>query len=188
MARKSLSSRIRSRRARGRSVASVESPESGRWIRVGGPAYQDLLRMGYTASDIKRGGVRRRKQASRRYSSRSGQSKPTRHQRKMRVSRASRSSTRGRSGGGGSRTRGWSKAAPRRGRPRHRVMKECGPKCFLDPEHEAFPICARQTGRSSRCELDCRGIKSALVRARQYGYTNIARAADKLYREKCGGK
>jgi len=98
----------------------------------------------------------------------------------MRVSSDSRYS------GSGSRTRGWN--APRRGKPRHAMMKKCGEKCFLDPEHEAFPICAKLTGGKSDCQLDCRGVQAAFQRARQWGYEDVAKAAKELSREKCRRK
>jgi len=177
----------RTQQTKSRRISSIESPRSGRWIAIGGPAYRDLLRLGYTDSELKRGGVQRRKRAQRRYSSTAGRSRPSRAQRRSRISRASKSSTRGR--GRGSRSRGWGKAAPRRGRPRHSLMKKCGKKCFLLPEHEGFPVCAslessRRSGSGS-CDIDCRGVQAAYVRARQYGYKNVAKAARKLYDEKC---
>lgn len=97
-------------------------------------------------------------------------------------SRRSRSSS-----GRGSVTRGWAKAAPSRGRARHALKSKCGSKCFLDPVNEKFPICAKLTGRKSSgsCEIDCRGVKAAYIRARQWGYDDIARKADRLYKLHC---
>jgi len=175
--------RRQSRKSSSSSSLSVESPVSGRWIVVGGPAYQDLLRLGYTDAQLRRGGMSARPRPRRRHSSRSGQRHPSRAQRRMRVSKSSRSSTRGK--GRGSRTRGWSKAAPRRGKERRALKKKCGDACFLNPEHNAFPICAKLSQSSSSCEIDCRGVQAAKIRAAQWGYTNIEKAANKLYREKC---
>lgn len=170
-----------------RRVKKIENPDSGRWIRVGGPAYKDLLKMGYTAAELRGRKSSMKKKASRRYSRNAGV-KTLGPRRRMRVSRSSRSSTRGK--GRGSRTRGWGKVAPKRGKQRNRLMSDCGSKCFLDPSHKAFPVCAKVTGRKSRgsCELDCRGIEAAIIRAGQWGYKDIERNARKLYQMKCGRK
>uniref|UniRef100_A0A6C0BNQ5 Uncharacterized protein n=1 Tax=viral metagenome TaxID=1070528 RepID=A0A6C0BNQ5_9ZZZZ len=159
------------------SSLSVESPTTGRWIVVGGPAYRDLIRMGYTDAQLRRGGMSRRPRPRRRHGARSGFARPTRAQRRMSVSDRGRNR--------GSRTRGWSKVAPRRGKPRKALKKKCGDKCFLDPKHDAFPICAKLSRSSSSCEIDCRGVQAAKIRAAQWGYTNVKKAADELYRTKC---
>lgn len=90
--------------------------------------------------------------------------------------------------GRGSATRGWSGTKPARGRPRHELMTQCGPACFLDPANEKFPICPKcemGDGKCS-CAMDCRGLTSAKVRAKQWGYESIAELADRLLKEKCG--
>ena len=89
----------------------------------------------------------------------------------------------------GIKTRGWSARAPTRGRERHQLKAECGDKCFLLPEKEKFPICAspRMTGGKSKCAIDCQGVQSALVRARQWGYSEVASKAEAIL-EKCNAE
>ena len=82
--------------------------------------------------------------------------------------------------GQGSRTRGWAADAPQDGRPRETLLKKCGKKCFLVPKHKAFPVCAKCSKGKCDCQLDCRGVVSAKVRARQYHYPLIAAKASKL--------
>ena len=78
--------------------------------------------------------------------------------------------------GRGIRTRGWAARSPTRGKERHQLKAECGDKCFLLPDEEKFPICAspRVTGGTSTCEIDCGGAQSAFIRARQWGYEEVA--------------
>ena len=84
-------------------------------------------------------------------------------------------------------TRGWSKASPRRGRPRHALMKKCGASCFLMPEHEKFPVCQKLSKRrkQSNCKLDCRGVMAAKMRAAQWKYPEIEERASMLYQKQC---
>ena len=87
--------------------------------------------------------------------------------------------------GRGIKTRGWSGRKPTRGKERHQLMQECGKECFLLPEQEKFPICQspRMTGKVSNCTKDCGGIQSALIRARQYKYDDVAEKAKELLKE-----
>ena len=85
--------------------------------------------------------------------------------------------------GRGSLTRGWKAAAPQRGEERHELMQRCGEGCFLQPDTEGFPICpSLREGKG--CGIDCRGVTSALVRARQWGYENVAEEAEAIRKEK----
>lgn len=88
--------------------------------------------------------------------------------------------------GRGIKTRGWSGRAPTRGKERHQLKAECGDKCFLLPEEEKFPICPspRVTGGKSKCEIDCSGVQSALIRAAQWKYLDVEAKADILL-EQC---
>jgi len=88
--------------------------------------------------------------------------------------------------GRGIKTRGWDARAPTRGKERHQLHRECGDKCFLLPESEKFPICAspRMTGGKSKCEIDCSGVLAAKIRAKQHGYDQISKKAEKIL-EKC---
>lgn len=70
-------------------------------------------------------------------------------------------------------TRGWRKQSPGT-HERTLMMRRCGKKCFLGP-NKSFPICKKYT-----CKVDKRGVQAAFIRARQWGYTNIAKRAKKL--------
>lgn len=90
--------------------------------------------------------------------------------------------------GRGIRTRGWRARAPKKGRDRHQLMHECGPQCFLKPETEGFPICPRcslNVGGKCQCQVDCGGVQAALVRARQWGYPDVATEAETILKTKC---
>ena len=82
--------------------------------------------------------------------------------------------------GRGMRTRGWGAEAPRRGTQRHFLKEQCGDQCFLMPETEGFPICPKCYGDKCTCAVDCRGLLAAKIRARQYKYDDVARAAEEL--------
>ena len=70
-------------------------------------------------------------------------------------------------------TRGWRKMSPGI-HERTLMMRRCGKKCFLGP-NKSFPICKKHT-----CNVDKRGVQAAFNRARQWGYTHIAKRAKKL--------
>jgi hypothetical protein len=76
--------------------------------------------------------------------------------------------------------RGWAANAPQQGRPRDQVMRRCGKKCFLDPKRKDFPICRKCYGDDCDCRASCRGIRAAKIRAKQFGYRNIADKAQRL--------
>lgn len=80
----------------------------------------------------------------------------------------------------GSPTRGWHDDSPKHGEERITLKKKCGNRCFLLPEQNKFPIC-----RPDSCEPDCRGILSAKIRARQYKYVTVAKAAQELQTKLC---
>jgi len=87
--------------------------------------------------------------------------------------------------GQGSRTRGWSAVAPQKGTERNRLIDQCGDKCFLKPDSKGFPICPKCMEDECECEIDCRGLMAAKVRARQWDHNDIARKADRIGRKKC---
>lgn len=167
-----------SSRSRSDIVERVVNPLTGRWITVGSATYWDAVAEGYTLSDMRRAGSRQRPRPQRRRSPSSG----VRSIRGMTDMRVARGSTSGRGQGG--RTRGWAEDAPRRGNPRHAVMDKCGRQCFLDPDNEGFPVCSR-LGLGQDCQLDCRGLYAAKVRAGQWKYDNVYDKADQLIRRKC---
>ncbi len=78
-------------------------------------------------------------------------------------------------------TKGWRQISPKLKSERVKLMKKCGSDCFLSPENLRFPICSKKMD----CKRRCSGILSAKVRASQWKYTDIAKKADKLWREKC---
>jgi hypothetical protein len=82
--------------------------------------------------------------------------------------------------GRGSRTRGWAADSPKRGTDRHLLRQKCGDKCFLIPDREAFPICPRCVEGQCGCEIDCRGLTAAKVRAHQYKYQELYEPIDQL--------
>ena len=64
---------------------------------------------------------------------------------------------------------------PKKVSKRKSMLRKCGPKCFLDPnkDHPKFPVCNRN------CNVQKRGLLSALIRARQWGYHDIAKMAER---------
>ena len=87
--------------------------------------------------------------------------------------------------GRGIKSRGWAARSPTRGRERHQLKKECGNECFLLPDQEKFPVCQspRMTKGVSDCRIDCGAAQSALIRARQYKYDDVAEKAKALLEE-----
>lgn len=83
-----------------------------------------------------------------------------------------------------SKTKGWKDAAPKRGIERRELKERCGDKCFLQPSSDGFPICA-SVKKDKNCKIDCRGISSAYVRARQWDYPQVASKAKRLERKYC---
>ena len=118
-------------------VERVKSPKTGKYLSVGGATYWDLISEGYTLSDMRKAGSKRGPPPQRRFSSSSG-TNVTSAQLKMQVKRSNRSK-----GSRSNSTESWGQIFPRQGRERREVMQKCGSKCFLDPEHELFPICSR---------------------------------------------
>ena len=86
--------------------------------------------------------------------------------------------------GRGIKTRGWDARSPTRGKERQQLHDQCGDKCFLLPESKKFPICASPRMGKTRCELDCQGVLSSYIRARQWKYDEVAQKAEKIL-EKC---
>lgn len=85
----------------------------------------------------------------------------------------------------GSATRGWRVAKPNPGRERHELKARCGSDCFLIPSAEKFPICPALRATSSPCKVDCRGVKSAQIRAKQWKYLDVAKKAEDIYNKYC---
>jgi len=89
----------------------------------------------------------------------------------------------------GSRTRGWRSRAPQKGKPREILHDACGDAAFLLPKDLKFPImpkCGNGKEKSKcKCKIDCGGVRAALIRAKQFGYTHVAAAAEQLLKDKC---
>ena len=75
--------------------------------------------------------------------------------------------------------KGWKKSSPKLISQRRSLIKKCGKKCFLSPKDLKFPICKKNS-----CEISCKGLVSAKVRANQFKYRSIAKRADKLINSK----
>jgi hypothetical protein len=72
---------------------------------------------------------------------------------------------------------GWSLRSPQKGKERHLLMTKCGQKCFLVPNTEGFPVCAKYNSENPKCAVDCGGVLSAYRRARQYRKSEVAEAS-----------
>lgn len=64
-------------------------------------------------------------------------------------------------------TKGWAKAAPRKGPQRRSVYARCGRSAFLLPDtkkpgYSKYPVIAT---RGPGCQLDCRGLRAAKAEA-----------------------
>ena len=61
---------------------------------------------------------------------------------------------------------GWAKIAPKQGRERDSMLRDCGRRCFLGPRSrpKSFPICAKGT-----CKRNMKGTYAAYIRAREWG-------------------
>ena len=70
-----------------------------------------------------------------------------------------------------SRSRKWSRVAPKTVGDRAAVLSKCGRRCFLGPG-KTFPICARlgsgSGSGSGPCKIDRRGVAAAYSRAREW--------------------
>lgn len=84
--------------------------------------------------------------------------------------------------------KGWSKKAPKTKKERIKLLEKCGEKCFLKPSMLKFPICDKKTQKKS-CKLSCKGLLSAKIRAKQWGYEDVYKKADNLIKKhKCQEK
>jgi hypothetical protein len=74
----------------------------------------------------------------------------------------------------------WAQLVPHKGVQRHQLKEQCGQKCFLQPEKEGFPVCAKCHGKCS-CQVECSGVRAAKVRAHQYKHTQLYQPIDQLW-------
>ena len=59
--------------------------------------------------------------------------------------------------------KGWGRQAPKQGRERTRMLRDCGKKCFLGP-NKSFPVCTKGT-----CRKNLKGYWAAYIRAKEWG-------------------
>jgi hypothetical protein len=86
-------------------------------------------------------------------------------------------------------TRFWGSVFPENGLPRHELLDECGPKCFISPGNEAYPICTDLDVEASNPAAQCwpmkQGIQAAFNRSHQYKHSGIADVAEDLRSHEC---
>lgn len=85
-------------------------------------------------------------------------------------------------------TRGWGASSPQKGKERHELMNRCGPKAFLDPKNEGYPVMDALRNTNGKCEYRCEGIQSAYNRSKQYHQPTITAKAQHLGEQMCGWK
>lgn len=145
-------------------VQKVKSPKTGRLIKVDGPAFRNL-------SKAQQSRARKMKRVTR----------PARHAPKKQhvpvatISKIKRTLNVRASHG----VEGWLKNKPKLRSDRRRKLENCGAGCFLMPKQLKFPICPKQS-----CAVDCKALLAAKIRARQWGYSQVARAADRIARHR----
>jgi hypothetical protein len=81
---------------------------------------------------------------------------------------------------------GWSQEVPKRGKERKELKEKCGDEAFLRPSNLGFPIMTGKSAGASKCQVSCKGVAAARVRACQWNYFGIAEKATKIGIEKCG--
>lgn len=145
---------------------TVINPKTGREINIGGPTYEKLVKEGYSFKSAKKG-IRKIPKAS--VSKELKQKILSKDIPKVKKAK-----------GRGGQTRGWGEAAPKRGRERKELYKQCGDSCFLKPDTLNFPICAKCSPKGCSCKIDPRGVNAAYIRARQWKYGDIADLAYEL--------
>ena len=78
----------------------------------------------------------------------------------------------------------WTTKAPMRTSERRKLLDTCGKSCFMMPKDLKFPVCNKE---APPCTYNKRGITAAYVRARQWGYEDVATKVQAL-RKKLGLK
>jgi hypothetical protein len=156
-------------------IEYVKNPETNRYIKVNGPTYQKLKDK-YHLQIAER---YRKPAPSQKHTNRMITEETIQEMLKMPTRPQAQSD------GRGSRTRGWSADAPQRGLDRQFLRDQCGNKCFLIPETYGFPICPRCVDGHCKCQIDCRGLAAAKIRAHQHKYTHLYDAIDRLEATKC---
>ena len=78
----------------------------------------------------------------------------------------------------------WTVKAPTRTSERRKLLQTCGKSCFMMPGDLKFPVCNKD---APPCIYNKKGITAAYVRARQWGYQDVADNVEAL-RKKLGLK
>jgi len=71
----------------------------------------------------------------------------------------------------------WSQIAPKTKAQRQQLIQICGSTCFLMPNKLKFPVCTPD------CNVSCKGLIAARVRARQWNYPEVDKKVSKYYKE-----
>jgi len=71
------------------------------------------------------------------------------------------------------RSRGWRELSPKPGPERKELKETCGNACFLRPEDNGYPICRKLQQGEASCQVEKKGVKAALSRARQQGEEKV---------------
>ena len=74
----------------------------------------------------------------------------------------------------------WSLMSPKTKRSRKSIKSRCGSKCFMDSKNLKYPICSPWS-----CKPNCKGIRAAYSRARQYHHNSIASRAYSRSKKYC---
>jgi len=173
-------------------VSYVINPETGRQIKVGGPTYAKLLSKYPQLQRLPPAEKKTKSAPKKRHQAHQLSERQIGQRAEMPVFQLDRPADqqlikKNKEEPRGSRTRGWAQDAPKKGSERHLLKSKCGDKCFLIPATEAFPICPRCESadqESCSCQIDCRGLTAAKIRAKQYKYQELFPAIDRLITEK----
>ena len=71
----------------------------------------------------------------------------------------------------------WSEVAPKTKAQRQQLIQICGSSCFLLPDQLKFPVC------TSDCNVNCKGLIAARIRARQWNYPEVDKKVSEYYKE-----
>lgn len=154
-------------------VNKVLNPDTGRYILIDGPVFNELLKKGYKRKDL----LSSKKKFS-------AYEKPkekeyTKKQKKelLKTPIQGKKITTG--------VKGWAEIKPKNMADKRRLAKECPDQCFLVPDKLKFPICPKcKKGKPCKCVQDCRGLIAAKSRAGAWKYNQVKSMADKIAKKK----
>lgn len=134
----------------------VRNPETGRWIRMGGTAYNELKARGVNIDT-------RVKRFVAKFKAPTDYTVPHEFADYPVVP---------------STPRKWGMDKPDRIKDRRRILAKCGTSCFLLPDAQkpGFPIC----NKTMPCRYNCKGIKAAASRAGEWKYDKVLTRAKEL--------